>query len=359
MKGNAVLHILAVCVGALAAEGFTRLTIEPDAMFEIAFSPGAQTPSEKYGFVYTPNFDGYMRHPDKVWAVPVAFDEYGFRKPASTPDTTADERLKVVLIGGRSMTMCYGLPDHKTIQRFMVEDAERPLQVHSTGWAGFDPLRSWHYYLDTLDRDLDVDVALFCINPGAIEQYGTLPDDLATIPRHPIQERFFYMMDGNVRMPKDALEDWLGPDYFASYVLYGLLRYRQFPQQWLAAWTRDEEPPAQRGPDDEVGAAPMAASDAETGRRRYAEFMNRMAAHFAERGAKFGVLFLASRGHPVDCYTPFDDALPAAIPRLDLQARLRAGMQNAEFIGMGHYNARHSALIAAQLDAFVFALADE
>ena len=372
MKARSIaLHGIAVAIGALVAEGFTRVTIEPDAMFEIAFSPGAQSPSEKFGFVYTPNFDGYMRHPDNVWAVPVDFDENGFRPAASTPGSSPDDRTEVVLIAGRSMTMCYGLPNHKTIQSFMVAGSTEALAVHNTGWAGFDPLRSWHYYLDTLDRTLDVDVALFCINPGAIEQYATLPDDLGTIPRSPIQDRFFYLMDGNVRMPKDRLEDWLGPDYFTSYVVYGLLRYRAFlPGPLAVPGMRDRnggtaaaEATQDRGNLDAIidvrSTGETAALSVEQGRVRYAEFLTRMQTHFAARGAKFGVVFLASKGHPIDCYSDFDASLPADIPRIDLQSRLRAGMKGHEFIGLGHYNARHSEAIAKELNGFVAEIRSE
>lgn len=341
-------HTLAILVGALCAEGFTRATIEPDAMFEIAFSPGAQSYDEELGMVYTPNFDGYMRHPDGVWAEPIHLDEYGFRPPARTPDALGTDRERVVILSGRSMTMCYGLPWEKTLQARMVAHADGPLEVFNTGWAGIDPYRAWHYFLRTLDKQEPFDVALFCVNPGSFAPYGTMPAGFQEVPRHPDADRFFYMMPGNIRMPKDALEDWMGPNYFRSYVVYGLLRYRQFPVQW---WTDARRLLG-------AGAPPMPApeedpEDVALGKQRFAEFFLHLQDHFAARGTRFGVVFLVSFKHPVDCYREFDEVLPAGIPRLDLQAALRPKMDPRDAVALGHYGGVQADQVAQALDAFV------
>jgi hypothetical protein len=350
-----ILHVGAVLIGTLAAEAFTRVTIEPDAMFEIAFSMGAQSPHEKYGMTYTPGFAGYMRHPDNVWTVPIRFDEYGFRPKVATPDSDPASRLKVALIGGRSMTMCYGLPDEKTIQTFMVADSERPIEVRNTGWAGIDPWRAWNYYLDTVDRETEFDVALFCINPGQFAPYTALPAALDTVPLHESNEQFFYMLPGNIRMPKDALERWMGPLYFRSYVLFGLLRYRTFVDVDSIRFAAS----LQQAPGEVDPGAVSPEAETEEGRRRFIDFTTLMNDHFAERDTKFGVVFLASKGHPVNCFDGFDEALPAGIPRLDLQSRLRPSMDPREFIGLGHYNGRQAKMVADELLEFVERLADE
>ncbi|HED66764.1 MAG TPA: hypothetical protein ENJ09_14565 [Planctomycetes bacterium] len=350
-------HILAIVVGALAAEGFTRATIEPDAIFEIAFSPGAQSYDDELGMVYTPNFDGYMRHPDGVWAEPIHLDENGFRPFTRTGPDLPGDPTRVAIISGRSMTMCYGLPDEKTIQSFMVKEAKRALEVHNTGWAGIDPYRAWHFFLRTLDKGDPFDVALFAINPGSFAPYATLPAGFEHVPRHPDADRFFYMMPGNIRMPKDALEDWMGPNYFRSYVLYGLLRYRQFPLEWWAdakrwvAKLRGEE----RAPAAEPVEDP---AEIELGKRRFAEFFLHMQRHFAKRGTRFGVVFLVSFKHPVDCYDDFAAAMPPGVPFIDLQKRLRPEMDPRNAVALGHYGERQSRLVAEALNEFVDELLD-
>jgi hypothetical protein len=346
---NLLLQLVAVLAGGLAAEVFTRQIIKPDALFEIAFSPGAKTPHERFGFVYTPGFDGSMRHPDRVWAVPLRLDEHGFRPAARSPEGDG-EPLRVALVAGRSMTMCYGLPDHETIQAFMVEHAERPLEVFNTGWAGMDPYRSWHWFLETLDRGEPFDVVLFCINPGDFGPYATIPPEFEEIPRHPDQEDFFRMLPGNIRMPKDALEDRLGPAYFRSYVVYGLLRYREV--------VRDARRDVERffaGTEPAPAPVPDPAQEAE-GRARYASFMEHMRSHFAGRDTAFGVVFLPSIKHATDAYVPFDAALPADIPRIDLQAAMRDDLDARDFIGLGHYAEEHTEAIALALNRFVRAL---
>lgn len=347
-----ILGALAILLGGLATEGFVRVIIEPDALFEISFSDGAQRPSDKYGFVFTPGFRGMMRHPHKVWGAPFTLEEHGFRQPARSPSAGADPR-RVVLLGGRSATMCYGLPDNRTIQQYMAEASPLPLEVWNTGWAGFDSYRSWLYYEETLGRELEVELVLFCFNPDRPEEFlRDFPEDMGPIPPHEKQAEFWDMMKGNVRLPKDGLERWMGSRYFDSYVVYGILKYRRrlaFLGQNIGRLAGVEEeasilPPVPTGPLDDVQ---------HRGLERFAEFIAHVRDELAEKGTRLAVVFIPSYGRARDCYRLMDGALPADVPRLDVHRELYDDMRPADWIATIHYGDPQSRLIAARLERYV------
>ncbi len=348
------LGLAAVVAGGLASEGFVRAILEPDAFFEISFSDGAQSPSDTYGFVFTPGFRGMMRHPHRVWGTPFSLEEHGFRQPARSAGAGTDP-VRVVLLGGRSATMCYGLPDHRTIQHYMAERTSLPLEVWNTGWAGFDSYRSWRFYEDTLGKELPVELVLFCFNPDRPEDLlGQFPADMGPIPTHPKQPEFWDMMKGNVRLPKDGLERWMGSHYFDSYVAYGILKYRRrlaFLGKSLGRLTGAEEtsilPPVPEGPLDDLQRR---------GLERLGEFIAEVRDVLAGRGTRLAVVFIPSFGRAPDCYRLMDGALPADVPRLDLHRELFPRMRPADWIATIHYGDAQSRLIAERLERYVVEL---
>ncbi len=341
---------LAVLSGTLAAEGFIRAITEPETLFEFSFSLGAQSPSEKYGFLFTPNWSGYMRHPDKVWGVPIRFEEHGYRTPGHSD--LPGEPTRVVLLGGRSTAMSYGLPDHKTIQHRMAQRAARPMEVWSTGWAGFDDYRAWKYFEEGLGRELDFDVVLLCINPHHGDLFlKAIPEDLGEVRRHPVQDVMFVLIDGIVRVPTDGLERWMGRNYFRSYVAYGFLRYRKDARRlWADATARLglAEPAAPPARD----AAEQAELERQ-GLERLGRFIELLDAHFASRGGRLGVVLMPSMKEPADTYAAIAAAIPADVPQLDLHRELFGRYPPRVWIGLGHYGEDQARVIGGRMLDFV------
>lgn len=341
---------LAVLGGAVAAEGFIRTVSEPEVLFEFSFSLGAQSPSEKYGFIFTPNWSGYMRHPDRVWGVPISFEEHGYRPPAYS--SLPGEPTRVVLLGGRSTAMSYGLPDYKTIHHRMAQLSPRSLEVWDTGWAGFDDYRAWKYFEEGLGTELDFDVVLLCINPHNGDLFlKAIPEDLGEVPRHPVQDVMFTLIDGIVRVPSDDLERWMGRNYFRSYVAYGFLRYRKDVRRfWNTTMDRlglvKRAPPPSRPPE-------MQAELERQGLDRLRRFVELLDAHFAARGGRLGVLLMPSSNGPADVYAKIDAALPPEVPRLDLHRAQFAIYPPRTYIGLGHYDEEQALDVARRVVAFV------
>lgn len=335
--------LAAILLGALASEGFMRAILEPDALFEFSFSPGAQSPHPKYGFVFTPSWSGYMRHPDRVWCVPLAFEQHGYRLPA--PARGGEQPLRAVLLGGRSTAMCYGLRDHETIHHRMAERSPRPLEVWDTGWAGFDVYRSWKYFEEGLGAELDFDVVLLCINPQRTDLFlKSIPEDLGEVRPHPVQDVMFDLTDGIVRVPSDAVERWMGRNYFRSYVVYGFLRYRKDLRR---GWSDALQRLGVREPAARPTLPPEQQAELERqGQERLTRFLELLDEHFRARGARLAVVLLPSMAGARDAYAPIVAAIPPAIPHADLHDALWGQLRPQDYIGLGHYGEQQALLIA-------------
>src|ERR1700676_4023392 len=80
---SAIKFAGAFLVGLVVPEVYLRLTILPEHNFCTWFSSGIHQPDNKYGFVFRPHYQGWMRHVEGVWNVPLSLDEHGFRLPAA------------------------------------------------------------------------------------------------------------------------------------------------------------------------------------------------------------------------------------------------------------------------------------
>jgi len=102
--------LLCVCLGALLTEGFLRVMIPMEVHYETWFTPGIERWDPEFGAHYRENWSGMMRHADRLnRGVPLYLDEHGFRLPAQ--NSLPGEPVRVLLIGGRSAMMSYGLSD--------------------------------------------------------------------------------------------------------------------------------------------------------------------------------------------------------------------------------------------------------
>lgn len=336
---NIILTILAVLVGTVASELYLRLTVARELMFDTWFEPGINIPDRKYGFVFAPNYKGYMRHRDKVPNVPLELDGNGFRIRNS--QNKSGLARPVVVIGGMSMMMGYGLPDDRTITGRMATRSRYDLQVQNTAWPGFPLYLNWHVFKDKLGTTGGFKVAVLCIHGETPSHYYWLPKDFAKPPAPP-REDVFRFVPGLAIKPEGRLQAALGRNYYRSFVMFKVFRVAdRLLDEWAGPSGRER---AQAGESEQSGAEVR-----EAGLRRFSAFMTYINGYFRRKGTIIIVAFLPTRGAPRGYYGELAGAIQSEIPWIDLHAELYGKLGDEGLIAGGHYGAEQSDLIAARL----------
>jgi hypothetical protein len=336
---NSLLVILSLVLGALLSEGFLRLLIPVEAQFETWFTPGIEAWDPEFGAVYRPNWEGTMRHLDGVYrGVPLQLDEHGFRPPARNDLPGRPKRI--LLMGGRSAMMSYGLPDKETIPARMVAAADVPMEAQSIAWAGGNLIRSWNLYRRHLaDEDWDL-VVISHVNP-----YLPAYKDHSAFDRLPPpapKEWVFRYMDG-ILLWRDGLFVKAGRAAFQSYLGYGMVRLadaalKEVAQLQGAPGTSQQEIiRAQAAPPD-----PAALAD-------YTDFLKHVEVHFAARGIPVILHFIPRPYAERDHHAPYREPLSEEFDVIDLHGRLYDSLSPSAFIANGHYNRELADLIGKEL----------
>ncbi|MEM6689132.1 MAG: hypothetical protein AAF664_06870, partial [Planctomycetota bacterium] len=126
--------LLAIVLAFIATECFLRC-IRPFPLFYSAwFTSGIHEPDTELGFRFVSNFHGQMRHEDGVYSVPLSLDAQGFRVPQQDIDSKED----IVILGGASMSFCYGLTDEQTIAAVISSQTAQSDRIQTISWPGFD-----------------------------------------------------------------------------------------------------------------------------------------------------------------------------------------------------------------------------
>lgn len=148
--------MVALLLGGVLTEGFLRLLIPVEVQFETWFTPGLEKWDDEFGAVYQPGWKGMMRHIDGVYrGVPLQLDAHGFRLPVR--NGLAGEPVEILLMGGRSAMMSYGLADEETVHARLADALPFPAEVQSIPSAGGNLLRDWvHYQRHLSDRNYDL-----------------------------------------------------------------------------------------------------------------------------------------------------------------------------------------------------------
>ena len=332
---NLILGGIVVMIALAAAEVFLRLTVAQEMIFDTWFTPGIHVPDEKFGFAFAGNYRGYMRHRDRVWNVPLHLDEHGFRLPNYSGEP--GPRRYVVVIGGRSAMMSYGLPDDKTVTGKIAANSRYNLEVRNTAWPGFDLYRNWHIYRDRLGGSEHLDVAIIGIYGKRPQSFAGFPDDFEAVPPPPSRFR---------------LQSVLGSDHYRSFVAHGALRMIDR----LLERKKESEP---RVP-HKSGKPVHALNDIERlGLDRFSEFLSYLEQRFSRRDTKMMVAFMPRTGTPQSFYDALSEAVPDGIPWVDLHRDLARQIRQDGFIADGHYGAEQADLIGNRLAREVDKLLDE
>ena len=319
----------------LGTEAFLRLMVPYELAFETGFTPGIHTPDEQFGFVFTPNYEGYMRQADGVWGIRFALDQNGFRRTAV--GRGSPPRRRIVMVGGMSMMMGYGLPDGRTVPGVLASTSRHPLEVHNTALAGFDLLRNWHLFLRKLD-DQAFDGAILSVYgnfPDMLVHFSELPDDLSQVPAPP-SEDLFYFFDNLVTDRQGPLAEVLGPALYTSYVGYRVFHAVDRRLRLMGYGRREHAQSLPRKP-------------AGSGAQKFAALIDRVSTHFRCKGTRLLVVFLPIQSAPDTFYSPLADALPNGISYLDLHRDHHASISREPFLAVGHYGREQSRIIGSAL----------
>lgn len=329
--------VAGIACGLVGAEGLLRLLVPMEIQFETWFTPGVHEYDEDLGYRYKPGYAGWMRHRDRLWVGErLQLDKYGFR-PCAKSDLDGEAR-RVLLLGGRSVLMNYGVPERDTIHGLLAGESAYPLEVHNAALAGWDLYQNWIAFRLGLDNDEPFDLAVVSIYMEEPDGYARLKPHQyeATWPAPPPEEVFKYM-DGVRLWPKGLIAE-VGPVAYQSYVLYGFLRaaglvLRQlgcFPEVDAVAYAQAHPPSA----------------DAITGFGEYLAFIE---SHLEAKGTRVLFLFPPRMGFPEKHFEALYGAIPAGSPFVDLHREFSPDSGPEDWIANDHYSAEFSARITERL----------
>lgn len=329
----------ALVLGALLAETFLRAVLPVEVRFETWFTPGIEEWDPEFGAVYRPGWKGFMRHPDGVYrGVRLELDDHGFR-PAARNSIPGDPH-RILLLGGRSAMMAYGLPEAESIAARMAARAPIPMEVHAVARAGGNLHRSWHLYRKHLaGQDWDL-VVISHVNPY-LPAFAD-PEAIRQLPPPAPEAWVFRYMDGILLWRSGLIAD-IGRPAFQSYLGYGLLRLADAGLQSIREFGR----PA--GPDHLAAMAREARAPDPGALENYRRFLSEVRDHFASQGVPTLLHFiprpLASAGH----HTAYREPLDESFEVIDLHDRLLHLNEPSAFIANGHYGTRIADAIGREL----------
>lgn len=339
---------VAAFAAVLGAELFLRVLVPTELMFETWFTPGIHQYDARYNVVYTPGWSGLMRHADKLQrGIPLELGEDAFRLPVTAGIETFDGPfVRVVLIGGRSAMMSYGLEDDATVAaalaRHLSVRLRRPVEVRATEWAGDNLQRNWNLFRERLADVYHFDAAVIChVNPS-LGSYRD-PERWDVIEGWGDESTFFRFLPGIVVWPDETIGA-LGPLAYKSYLGYGLLR---LTGQARFAWKRifeGAETAHERAL--RVQSEPPKASD----RDGYIAFLDHVRKWFEAQGTEVLFDFIPRRYFEENLHDPYTRALPDDFHWVDQQRKFFEETRNADnFLANHHYAAPMADLIGKDL----------
>jgi hypothetical protein len=206
-------------------------------------------------------------------------------------------------------------------------------------------------------------VVILCLFRTDLAQYADLPADLETVPEPPPREVLFrYRDDFVLPTPPGPVSGALGRFYYRSYVAARLAsamdRLAGFAgravaagRRWLdragLALTRSDRSSAAR-----AGSDGRSAAAEDLGLSNAVRLVTYIDQYFAARNAVLLVAFMPV-GNENDVvrtsYARIAQALPARIPRCDLQAELGPTFRGEDYLGGLHYGRYASEEIGRRL----------
>lgn len=218
---RAITRTTAILIGWMLCEGLVRILVPGPIYYSTWFTPGVHQRDAELGFVFTPNYQGAMRHADRVWMQPLELNDHGFRLSArGGSDDGVRQTGTIVMLGGASMAFSFGLSDLESLHQQTASHLGAELNVHVVAWPGFtigqDLLK-----LDRFMESLPIDRAIvFAYSEDDYQLCSelALPDIAASQ----------LAIDNGDVLPRDPAARLVGAAYYRSVVLAGASRW------WIA-----------------------------------------------------------------------------------------------------------------------------
>lgn len=342
--------LLSLVLAALLSEGFLRLTIPFEIMFQTWFTRGAHTPDDSFGLVYTKNFRGYMRHADGVWNIPLSLDENGFRHPQFSRSENIG--IDIVMIGGASIVFCYGLPDERTIAAHMARNARMPVKIHNAAWPGLDLYTNFHVYRRLLEPQAKPRLVILNFWGTTADSFARLPEDgnYDHLNSAAKKENLFHHFPDLSVAPSGKLANLAGAFYYSSYIGAGLVsffdktidtavRIRYYAQAFAHYFLPKSPSPVKSDEKEKVNLAKF---------HHFIEYLN---LYFRQRNCLILLNFLPC-GQSRDFYRGLKSAVPSGIPLIDLHEELHDQFATgSHYIAFNHYNSSAARLVGERIAA--------
>ncbi|WP_146520927.1 hypothetical protein Pla52nx_004065 [Stieleria varia] len=223
--------LVALVIGWGMCESVLRMLVPQELFYSTWFTEGVHERDAEFGFVYRPKFRGAMRNADHVWMEPLQLDASGFRQPAIRNETGDSDPLRVIMLGGASMTFCYGLSDAECLHQQVAQRLDESIQIDLISWPGFtlgQDLRKLQRFTSPSEFDLAIVFA-----HGAEDYRVNSNWDRF----EPVDD--FRMID-SVVMPADPAADLAGELYYKSYVAAGICRVAQTPLRMISRFNQGQ-----------------------------------------------------------------------------------------------------------------------
>ena len=318
------LYIAVSIFALVATEVFLHAILPSVIEKDLWFTSGIHTPDEKYGYVFTKNYNGVMRHRDNVYFTPLQLDENGFRKPATGSQYTRE----IVLIGGASMTFSYGVDDDQTIHHYISKDVDIPSKVYNTAWPGIGLYRNFHVYKDLIEDRINPELVIFCIYGVQSKNFATYPEIGETYYnqyKH-LENLFLYNSSHVLRVPKNKIALWLGKYYYRSLLIFKILKFVEKVEFKLALMF-----------DDSGKTKSLEENlDQDKGDRKFKEWFHYLNNHF--RKSKILFVFMPMMYKDRDYYSHLISLIPDRKDYIDIHKIFPDLDGDKNWVGNGHYS---------------------
>lgn len=333
---------LILLISLTIAEVLLRSIIPFEIAFQTWFSPGAQRPDERFGFVFSKNYQGFMRHRDGVLNVPIELDRYGFRQPFKSTKNKQTASKKAVLIGGASLMFSYGLPDRHTIPAQLVSHSCLPLKSYTASWPGVTLYRNFHIYRKKLEPHITPDLAIISIYKNDLYAFKSIPNKFDNISKSE-SITWLYRNDKPVIVyPNGFFAERLGKLYYQSYILSQLVSLIDSGIEKV---------------ESTIDSITNASSDEQTGpenkirrNKNFKNFISYLQEYFNRKNIPMMIVFLPSMTpKETELFSELREAVPAQINAVDLHKQLRENFDIQKFIAGNHYSKTQASLIGKSI----------
>ena len=332
MAARIRLYVLPIIAAFLCVEAFLTLVVSRTRFESLWYTGKIHRADPAFGFVFQPDYDGWMRHNDKVYLQKLSLNAYGFRNSYGPTAATGE----ILMLGGYSMAFSYGLADSASIHSVIGKSLGSDWRVHNTAWPGFHIHRNFHAYRNLLENHVNPKVTVIAFYDDDIERFATLPAPLDSGAwDSPKSDDLFFLSDEVViPRPSGFFQGLAGKYYLKSLVLFSIANKLDRVVNWTKDSLTDNYPPAEASSDQsQVGRSTFIA---------YVDFLNR---YFSDKGSKVLFVFLPAGDHDRSFYAPLIEIMPQECTYNDLHSELRDSIIKHEFIALNHYSRAQSELI--------------